>query len=439
MTPRFYPAQRTALLLAVAAPVALLVAAVRPEAWIVAPALGGTLLLLVLLDALLAPACTGLRLVAPRDAEVGEPFTATVLADFARRPFAAPQAALALDPRLAGEGRVDLALAPEQDVWSGTATITPNRRGSGGIARGWLRWQGPLGLAMRQVTQEFDHAVAVRPNVAPLRSPAFRTFLRDSQSGLIARRIRGEGTDFEALAEYEPGMDRRRIDWKASARHSRLFAREYESERNNPVVFAFDCGQAMCEPIEGLARIDRAVTAALTCSYVALREGDRVALFGFAARPMVATPFVTGTQNFNRLQRAAAELDYHAEEPNFTLGLATLAARLQRRALVVVFSEFTDPTSAELMVEAIGRLIARHRVLFVTLADTELAALTDAPATDLAAVARAVTAATLARQRALVLEKLRRLGVSVIEAPHDRVDTRLLDAYLSVKHAGSLG
>ena len=31
--------------------------------------------------------------------------------------------------------------------------------------------------------------------------------------------------EFEALAEYEPGMDRRRIDWKSSARHARLFAK----------------------------------------------------------------------------------------------------------------------------------------------------------------------------------------------------------------------
>ena len=189
----------------------------------------------------------------------------------------------------------------------------------------------------------------------------------------------------------------------------------------------------------GLARIDRAVTAALTTAYVALREGDRVMLFGFAARPLVATPFISGTRNFHRLQRAAAELDYRSEEPNFTFGLATLAARLQRRALVVVFSEFTDPTSAELMVEALGRLIARHRVLFGTLADTELAGLAAAPATDLAAVARAVTATTLAKQRALVLEKLRRLGVSVIEAPHEAIGPRLLDSYLSVKRAGSLG
>jgi uncharacterized protein (DUF58 family) len=55
------------------------------------------------------------------------------------------------------------------------------------------------------------------------------------------------------------------------------------------------------------------------------------------------------------------------------------------------------------------------------------------------AVARAVTATTVAKQRALVLEKLRRLGVSVIEAPHETIGPKLLDSYLSVKRAGSLG
>lgn len=436
---RFYPSPRATLVLAIAAPLALLIGAVQPAAWIMAPALGVALLLLVLADAYLAPACTDIRLIAPVDAEVGAPFMVTLLADFATPPPASPLAALALDARLDPTGRGDFTLSPELGAWTGQTAITPARRGAGTIAKMWLRWPGPLGLAMRQVACETGHRIAIRPNIAPLRSPAFQTFLRDAQSGLIARRIRGEGADFEALADYEPGMDRRRIDWKSSARHAKLFAREYESERNLPVVFAFDCGQAMCEPIDGVARIDRAVTAALTCSYVALREGDRVSLFGFAAHPLVSTPFVAGTRNFHRLQRAAAELDYRSEESNFTFGLATLAARLQRRALVVVFSEFTDPTSAELMVEAIGRLIARHRVLFVTLADTELAGLAAAPPTDLAAVARAVTATTLARQRALVLEKLRRLGVSVIEAPHETIGIRLLDSYLSVKRVGSLG
>ena len=303
----------------------------------------------------------------------------------------------------------------------------------------WLRWDGPLGLATRQVRQSLGAEVRIRPNLAPARSPALQLFLRNAQFGMVARRIRGEGTEFEALAEYEAGMDRRRIDWKSSARHARLYAKEFETERNNQIVFAFDCGQTMCEPIAGLPRIDRAVTAALTTAWIALGAQDRVAVYGFASRPQVMSPFVTAPRDFRRLQDAAAALDYSAEQPNFTLALSTLAARLRRRSLIVVFSEFTDPTSAELMIESMRRLVERHRVIFVVMADSELADFVSAPIRSAQDAAMAVTATTLQHQRTLVLQRLRRAGILVVEAPHAHIGNRLLDAYLGVKRAGSLG
>lgn len=438
--PLFTPSLRASVAIAAFAPAALLIGAVAPAAWIVAPALGATLFLLVLLDAAFAGRLEDLRLVAPSDTEVGRETALTVLAEITGKyGNATPVAAVGLDPRLAPDGRAQFALAPAHGAWSGTATLVPSRRGTGTIARVWLKWRGPLGLATRIASRPVDGAIRVWPDISPVKSPALQIFLRDAQFGLIARRIRGEGSEFEAMADYEPGMDRRRIDWKSSARHGRLFAKEFETERNNQIVFAFDCGAAMCEPVDGLPRIDRAVTAALTTAYVALKAGDRAALFGFAARPQVNTPFVSDSRAFHRLQSAAAGLDYHAEEPNFTLALSTLSARLQRRSLIVLFSEFTDPTSAELMVENVGRLVERHLVVFVVLADAELAGIATHAPEDMQGVAMAVTAATLQRQRAIVLQRLRQMGVRVVEAPYAEVGTRLLDAYLAIKREGSIG
>ncbi|MCJ2181556.1 DUF58 domain-containing protein, partial [Novosphingobium sp. 1949] len=323
--------------------------------------------------------------------------------------------------------------------WSGRVALIPARRGTGRIGGVWLRWNGPLGLASRQFSGHWDKDLRVWPNVAAVRSPALQTFLKDAQFGLIARRMRGEGTQFEALAEYHPGMERRRIDWKASARHVHLFAKEYETERNNQIVFAFDCGQAMCEPVQGMPRLDRGVSAALATSYVALKGGDRVALFGFAARPELRTPFVTGSGAFHRLQRAAAGLDYRAQEPNFTLALATLAGQLQRRSLIVIFSDFTDLTSAQLMIESVGRLLKRHVVLFVTLADDELETIAGAAPDSLQELSEAVSADMLLRQRALVLRRLQQMGVDVIEASYATIGPRLIDAYLEIKRLGAIG
>jgi len=164
-----------------------------------------------------------------------------------------------------------------------------------------------------------------------------------------------------------------------------------------------------------------------------------VALYGFAARPLAASPFVTGSAAFTRLQRAAATLDYRAEEPNFTLALATLADRLQRRSLIVIFSEFTGPTSAELLLESVGRLVSRHVVLFVTLADEELEGIAAAPPEDMARLAMAVGADALLRTRELVLARLRQMGVEVLEARHERLSGRLIDAYLALRRKGSIG
>ncbi len=435
------PTERAAWVAAAFAPVALVIAAVAPGAWIAAPAALGVVLLLIVLDALLAGRSKAWDVRVPGDAEVGQPAALIMLAEFGGGSRSRVEGALEFDPRMGHDGRANFELTPHpaEGYLDGTFNAKPERRGTANVSRGWLRWTGPLGLGARQIRRELDEQVRIWPDLSPVRSKELQTFLRDAQTGLIARRIRGEGTQFEALSEYEAGMDRRRIDWKASARHTKLYARENESERNNQIVFAFDCGQAMCEPVDGMPRIDRAVSAALTASYVALKSGDRVSLFGFDQRPQVMTPFVGDTRAFHRLQSAAASLDYTSTEPNFTLALATLTSKLQRRSLIILFSDFTDPTAAELMIESIGRLVSKHLVLFVTITDSELEEFIAEEPSDIAVLARSVTADTLAHQREIVLQRLRRMGVDVVEAPWDQIGYQLIDKYFMIKNSEAIG
>ena len=435
------PTQRAAWLIAGFAPIAVVIAAMQPGLWIAAPVAAAALIALVLFDALLAGKCADWRVFIPADTEVGQPTELSMQAELGVGSVSKAEGALEFDPRLGDKGmaRFTLEQGRFDKVQRGEHIAHPERRGTADVTRAWLRWTGPLGLGSRQVAGALDDQVRIWPDLSPVRSKELQTFLRDAQTGLIARRIRGQGTQFAALSEYEAGMDRRRIDWKASARHIHLYARENESERNNQIVFAFDCGQAMCEPVDGMPRIDRAVSSALTCAYVALKGGDKVSLFGFSQRPQVMTPFIHDARAFHRLQSAAAGLDYTSAEPNFTLALATLTAKLKRRALIVLFSDFTDPTQAELMVESIGRLVDKHLVLFVTISDSELETFIDEEPSDIATLARSVTADTLAHQRSIVLQRLRRMGVDVIEAPWEKIGYQLIDRYLVIKNSEAIG
>lgn len=435
------PTERAVWMIAAFAPIALVIAAISPQLWVVAPIVALALIALTIIDGLLAGKCVQWHTQFPDDTEVGQPTDLEIHALFAGRLASAPYAALEFDPRLAPSGRSLFPLTETQQAgaYRGVANVSPERRGTAQISRAWLRWTGPLGLGSRQSTRLLDEEMRIWPDLSAVRSKELQTFLRDAQTGLIARRIRGEGTQFEALSEYEPGMDRRRIDWKASARHNHLYARENESERDNQIVFAFDCGQSMCEPVDGMPRIDRAVSAALTCAYVALKSGDKVSLFGFAQKPQVMTPFISDSCAFQRLQSAAASLDYEASEPNFTLALATLTSKLQRRSLIVLFSDFTDPTAAELMIESIGRLVNKHLVLFVTIADSELESFITQEPADIETMALSVTADTLAHQRRIVLQRLRRMGVDVIEAPYEQIGYQLIDNYFLIKNSEAIG
>ena len=51
----------------------------------------------------------------------------------------------------------------------------------------------------------------------------------------------------------------------------------------------------------------------------------------------------------------------------------------RRRSLIVVFSDFVDPTTAELMIENVAMLNRQHLIVFATLRDPLLRALAETP------------------------------------------------------------
>jgi len=429
------------LLIAIGAPIAAVLAALIPALWAMGIAWAGLIAILLVLDGMIAAKLSNVQLAVPKTAEIGVPLQLRVLAEFAG--LISPRhvrGSLGVDDRLADSGRMEFSLAASADTknHAGTSVTTPGRRGTGEIDKLWLRWKGPLGLAWRQATKTSDQHVAVMPNISAVRSPTVQMFLRDSIFGLLARKFRGEGSEFEALAEYQPGMDRRSIDWKGSARHSKLLAKEYDTERNNQIVFALDCGSAMCEPIDGLPRIDRAVSAALLTAYITLKSGDQTSLFSFAAKPELSTPFLAGSRNFYRLQQDAATIDYRHQESNYTLALSSLDNRLKRRSLMIVFTDFTDPPAAEAMVEAAARLVDQHLVLFVVLEDEGLLEIINTPPETARDVTRSVTAQSLLDQKKLVVTRLQHMGIDVIEGAHRDIGTRLINSYLKIKRRGRL-
>lgn len=312
--------------------------------------------------------------------------------------------------------------------------LRPRRRGSVQLPHAWLRWTGPLGLVSCEYRQHLGIEVAVLVDVRAARERALQWFTaRELQPGARVEKYVGDGSEFDTMREYVPGMDRRAVDWKASARHRRLLSREYRAERNHQVVLAIDTGHLMAEALDGLPRLDHAIHAALQLGYVCLRTGDLVGLCAFAARPQAFVRPDAGVHALSALQQAMARLDYSEAETNYTLALTDLLARTRRRSLVVLFTEFVDSVTAELMLPNVERLARRHLLLFVALRDPLLPRLAARPPEQLADVHRAVVAGGLLRERELVLERIRRAGAQVIDTEARDLGSRLIESYLRQK------
>jgi uncharacterized protein (DUF58 family) len=314
--------------------------------------------------------------------------------------------------------------------------IQPRRRGTLRIEALWLRWTGPLRLMEETRRFPVGRQVAVVPNIHPARGEGLAVYFRDALYGTKTQRDAGEGAEFESLREYTPGLDPRFIDWKHSARHRKLVGREFRSERNHPVVLAFDTGYLMREPVDGIPRLDHGINAGLLLARIALAADDLVGSYSFDSRMRHYLPPGRGLPAFRRLQQSSAALAYSLDETNFTLGMAELQTRLRRRSLLVLFTDFIDTITAELLVENVRRLSARHLLTFVTLQDHLLPDIFGAYPASGSEVARSVLAADFLRERRVVLEKLERLGIQCIDVPAGQLTTALLNRYLLIKQRG---
>ena len=434
------PTLRAVIVFLAGIPISLLAVTISARLWTTWVAYLGAAVLLLGIDFVLGLPKRRLTIATslPEQLFIGEPGVARLAITARWRRPASLEIWPELDDDLAPQPPLTAVLRPPAEKGPSTLAVelplVPRRRGDHGIRMLHVRWTGPIGLIERRVPMVINAKVSVVPNIGAVRAIALRMFAdRSFMAGLKVERYLGDGTEFESLREYVPGLDHRAIDWKSSARHRKLLCTEFRAERNHQVVMAVDAGQLMAEPVAGIPKLDHAINAAILLAWFCLRTGDRVGLLGFDEKVRTWAEPQGGMHTFARLQALSAEIDYRRVETNFTLTLADLSTRLKRRSLVVLFTDFLDTVTAELMIENVTRLARRHLVLFVAVKDPSLDARALAAPRTLDTLHEAVVASDFSRERNVVLERLRRAGAHCIDATPGEFSMQLVNRYIEIK------
>ena len=302
-----------------------------------------------------------------------------------------------------------------------------------------LRLSTSLGLLSRIVRVPLRSEVTVIPsfsNVRRFRLLAMQNRLSDV--GVRALKQRGEGTAFAGMRDYVPGDDPRLLDWKSTARHSRLIVREQSIERSQTVISLIDCGRAMTQTAGRFTRFEHVLSAALVVSDVASTSGDRVGLIAFDNVVRAFVPPQQGVAALRNVRSALSGLDATLTEPDYAAAFRLLAMRQRRRALVLFFTDVIDARTARSFIAYAGRAAQRHSVVIVALQNDSLMEAAR-PGTDGSlALFKSAAAEELIREREESLARMRRVGVAVLDVSPSKMAASVVNRYLEIKSRGLL-
>jgi uncharacterized protein (DUF58 family) len=327
------------------------------------------------------------------------------------------------------------AAPPRQDV-SLPYTVKPFRRGEYRFGNINLRYRSALGLLERQMKVATEDRAIVYPDILELRKHTLTARGGDQE---VARRTRLRGgTEFERLREYTPDDEFRYIDWNATARLRRPIARQFQTERNQNIILAYDLGRQMTSPYGDLLKVDYAINSGVVLGYVGAQRGENIGLLTFNDSVRTYLPPRSGMGQYKRILDALYRAQPELVEPDYAEAMGYVGIRNPRRSLVVVFTDVASKTSGEVLLRSVVSLQPRHLPVLVLLMDPELKRYAEEEPADEDGLYRAAVAQRLLEERSALLKTLESRGVITIDVPAEQLTVSLLDRYLQVKGRGAL-
>lgn len=315
--------------------------------------------------------------------------------------------------------------------------VRPAIRGDRDFGRCEALVHGRLGLLRRSQWLAEAQQVKVYPNVQQVARYAMLALAdKLGQIGIVRRRRRGEGLEFEQLREYRSGDLIRQIDWKATSRHRKLISREYEDERNQQIVFLLDCGRRMRAVDNGVAHFEHVLNSVLLLGHVAIKQGDSVGLMTFSGEQRWMPP-VRGPAGMSAILSRVYDLQTSPEPADFRDAAKRLMTRQRKRAMIILVSNFRDEDSSELR-PALATLRQRHLVLVASLKETSVATKAAGPVEGFRDALTVAAANHYLAERSKAHEALRRGGIMLIDSAPADLPVHLVNAYLDLKRSGRL-
>ena len=334
--------------------------------------------------------------------------------------------------------RRDIALAVRLKPNTGRALtylLRPVRRGDYRFGHIRVFTSVLLRCMERRFTLGEEQDIKVYPSYLMLRRYELLAFTqRLTEMGIKRIRRPGNNTEFEQIKDYVKGDDYRAINWKATARTSRLMVNVYNEERSQQVYCIIDNGRLMQQTSEGMTYLDWAINTALVLSFVSIHREDKAGFVTFGGK---MDTFLPADRNAGQMQ-AILESLYRQQtvfdESDYAALVTTIGQRVQRRSLLILFTNFSTVEATRRQLPYLRQLARRHRVLVVFFRDEELETFIQQKPTTEEDYFQQVTAEQDVANRQLIASMLRQYGMETLLVKPRELSIGVLNKYLAIRH-----
>jgi len=409
---------------------------------------------LVLLAALL----DGVRLPAPGSITAGRSWLSTpALGNLVEIELSlAHESPLVLNCILTDDLPAELMESPESHrlrVWPRVPAtlrvkLRPRERGDVEAGPLYVRYRSGLGLVVRWAMAPLGQPVRIYPELRSAEDQQlFLARSRRIELQLRQMRQRGLGREFESLREYRPGDDLRDVCWTASARRGDLVTRQFQAERSQSVWIVLDAGRLMRARVAGgersgsedrFTKLDYATSTAVALAQLALFSGDRVGLLGYGRRIQQQLLPGRGAGHMRQFLESLAQLHAEPSEADHLRATAILGRLQPRRSLILWITDLAESSMRPEVIDGAAQLLHRHVVLFVAMAQPEVAAIARQTPANVEQMFKAAAAQEMASRRELLLARLRDQGAITLDTLPGQMTASVLNQYLAIKERAVL-
>lgn len=316
-------------------------------------------------------------------------------------------------------------------------TVRPTERGVYSFGAVNVFAATPLGLVERRFQAEDGTEVAVYPSFKQMQKFSLMAASnRLEEVGVKKVRRVGHTMEFDRIREYVPGDDRRAVNWKASARRGELMVNMYQDERAQPVYCVLNLGRVMEMPFEGMTLLDHSINTSLVLANLALQKHDRAGLLTFSHEMGPIVPADRRPGQLRRIQERLYRLETDFMEADYRRLATYVRSRIQRRSLLLLFTNFTARSSLDRQLTALQSLDRRHPLVVIFFENTELTERTQRPAATTEEVYVRGMAEKFVYEKQEIVHELRRRGIYAILTPPDELSVQTINKYLELKVRG---